>query len=131
MSWTLTFLVDSKEDFNAFMDAFLSFVEMLLPVVLPALTHFVNFIFTCSEFPSRWKCAVVLPIPKVSSPAGFLIFVPRGILMRRRLCSAHICLTGRSLMVNILRSGALNMVFRRVLYLASFCLFHLLMMFLV
>jgi hypothetical protein len=44
---------------------------MLLPVVLPALTHFFKFIFTCSEFPSKWKCAVVLPIPKVSNPAGF------------------------------------------------------------
>jgi hypothetical protein len=64
--------VDSKDVFDAFMaiklDAScldgipLSFVKMLLPVVLPALTHLFNFIFTCSEFPPRWKCAVVLPI---------------------------------------------------------------------
>jgi cell division protein FtsL len=33
--------------------------------------------------------------------------------------------------VNILRSQALNMVFLRVLFFAHFCLFHLLMMFLV
>jgi hypothetical protein len=30
-----------------------SFVKMLLPVVLPALTNLFNFIFTCSEFPFR------------------------------------------------------------------------------
>jgi hypothetical protein len=33
----------------------LTFAKMLLPVVLPALTHLFNFIFTFSEFPSRWK----------------------------------------------------------------------------
>jgi hypothetical protein len=78
--------VDSKDVFDTFMAVKLeasgldgiplSFVKMLLPVVLPALTHLFNFIFTCSEFPSRWKCAVVLPIPKVSNPAGFSDFRP-------------------------------------------------------
>jgi hypothetical protein len=56
-------MVDSKDVFDAFMavksDASvldgipLSFVKMLLPVVLPALTNLFNFIFNCSEFPSR------------------------------------------------------------------------------
>jgi hypothetical protein len=51
--------VDSKNVFDAFMavksDASgldgipLSFVKILLPVVLPALTHLFDFIFTCSE----------------------------------------------------------------------------------
>jgi hypothetical protein len=58
----------------------LLFVKMLLPMVLPALTHLFNFIFTCSEFPSRWKCAVVLSIPKVSNPAGFSDFRPISLL---------------------------------------------------
>jgi hypothetical protein len=73
--------VDSKNVFDAFMavksDASgldgipLSFDKMLLLVVMPALTHLFNFIFTCSEFPSRWKYAVLFPIPKISSPTGF------------------------------------------------------------
>jgi hypothetical protein len=28
----------------------MSFVGVLLPVILPALTHIYNYIFTCSEF---------------------------------------------------------------------------------
>jgi hypothetical protein len=81
------FTVDSKDIFDAFMAVKSnasgpdgipqSFVKLLLPVVLPALTLLFNFFFTCSELPSRWKCAVVLPIPKVSNPVGFLIFVRR------------------------------------------------------
>jgi hypothetical protein len=63
--------IASKDVFDAF---------MLLPVVLPALTHLFNFIFTRSEFPSRWKCAVVLPIPKVSYPSDFSDFRPISLL---------------------------------------------------
>jgi hypothetical protein len=58
--------VDSKVVFDAFMAVKLnacgldgiplSFVKMLLPVILPALTQLANFIFTCSEFSSRWQC---------------------------------------------------------------------------
>jgi hypothetical protein len=74
--------VDSKNVFDAFvsvkLDASsldgipLSFVEMLLPVVLLALTHLFNFIFTCCEFPSRWKVHCCVTNPESFLPCGFL-----------------------------------------------------------
>jgi hypothetical protein len=69
---------------------------MLLQVVLPALTHLFNFIFTCSEFSSRWKCAVVLPVPKVSKSAGFSNFRPIGLLP----CLSKVC--------EVLMAGQMN-----------------------
>jgi hypothetical protein len=55
--------VESKDAFDTFMAVKsdpssldgvpLSFVKKLLSVILPALTHFFNYIFTCSEFPCR------------------------------------------------------------------------------
>jgi hypothetical protein len=65
----------------------LSFVKTLLSVVLPALTHLFHFLFTCSNFTSRWKCAVVLPIPKISNPAGFSDFRPISLLP----CLSKVC----------------------------------------
>jgi hypothetical protein len=49
----------------------LSFIKLLLHVVLLVLTHFFNHIFVSSEFPEKWKNSVVLPIPKIGSPAKF------------------------------------------------------------
>jgi hypothetical protein len=46
----------------------LSFIKSLLPVWLSTLTHVLNHIFTCLEFPVRWGASVVLPIPKVAVP---------------------------------------------------------------
>jgi hypothetical protein len=34
--------------------------------ILPLLTHLYNFIITSSSYPSIWKTAVVLPLPKTS-----------------------------------------------------------------
>jgi hypothetical protein len=55
----------------------LSFIKLLLPVVLPVLTH----IFVISEFPGKWKTSVVLPISKVSSPAKFSHYRPISLLV--------------------------------------------------
>jgi hypothetical protein len=60
----------------------LPFKKLLLPVVLPVLTHIFNHIFVSSEFPRKWKISVVLPIPKVSSPAKFSDYRP----INRQLC---------------------------------------------
>jgi hypothetical protein len=54
----------------------LLFINLLLPVVLPVLTHNFNHIFVSSEFPGKWKTSVVLPILKVSSPAKFFDYRP-------------------------------------------------------
>jgi hypothetical protein len=47
-----------KSDASGVDEIPLSFVKMLLPVVLPTLTHLFNFIFTCSEFRSRRKSEI-------------------------------------------------------------------------
>jgi hypothetical protein len=69
---------------------------MLLPVVLPALPHLFNFTFSCFEFPSRWKCAAMLPISKVSNPAGFSDFRPITLLP----CLSKVC--------EVLMAGQMN-----------------------
>jgi hypothetical protein len=53
----------------------LSFIKLLLPVVLPVLTHIFNHIFVSSEFPEKKKTSVVLPIPKIGSPAKFSDYI--------------------------------------------------------
>jgi hypothetical protein len=40
------------------------------------LTHTFNHILVSSEFPGKWKTSVVLPIPKVRSPAKFSYYRP-------------------------------------------------------
>jgi hypothetical protein len=59
------------------------------------LTHFF-FIFTCSEFPFRWKCAVVLPVSKLSYPGGFSDFRPSSHLS----CLSKVC--------EVLMAGQMN-----------------------
>jgi hypothetical protein len=54
----------------------LSFVRVLLPVILPALTYIYNYIFTFSEFPHQWKTSVVLPFPKKANPSNVYDFRP-------------------------------------------------------
>jgi small basic protein len=47
---------------------------------LGTLTHFFNHIFTCSEFPAKWRVSVVLPIPKVAVPVKFSDYRPISLL---------------------------------------------------
>jgi hypothetical protein len=75
----------------------LSFIKLLLPV----LTLIFNHIFVISEFPGKWKTSVVMPIPKVSSPAKFSDYRPISllvclskvfeVLMARLMMKRHIC----------------------------------------
>lgn len=44
----------------------LSFIKLILPVVLPTITHIYNFILTTSNFPTVWKSALVVPVHKKS-----------------------------------------------------------------
>jgi hypothetical protein len=54
----------------------LSYKKLLLPVVLSVLTHISYHNFVSLKFPGKWKTSVVLPIPKVSSPAKFSVYGP-------------------------------------------------------
>jgi hypothetical protein len=60
---------------------FLSFIKLVLPVVLHVLIHIFNHIFVSSKFPGKWKTSVVLPIPKVSSPAIFFYYRPISLIV--------------------------------------------------
>lgn len=58
----------------------LKFVKLILPVILPFLTHLFNFSLTSSTFPTQWKTAKLIPIPKISSPSSTSDFRPISIL---------------------------------------------------
>jgi hypothetical protein len=51
---------------------------------VPLLTHIFNHIFVSSEVPVKWKTSVVLPIPKVTSPAKFSDGSANGETFRRQ-----------------------------------------------
>lgn len=58
----------------------IKFIKLLIPVILPILTHVLNFALTSSCFPSSWKIAHILPIPKTNSPKDLNDFRPISIL---------------------------------------------------
>lgn len=58
-------------------------LQMLLPilnVLVPVILHLVNYSLFTSSFPSAWKKAHVLPLPKVSNPSSVTQFRPISIL---------------------------------------------------
>ena len=55
-------------------------VKILLPVILPYLTHIFNYIITTCSFPESWKTAIITPIPKVTSPSDISDFRPISML---------------------------------------------------
>ncbi|KAJ0179958.1 hypothetical protein K1T71_004549 [Dendrolimus kikuchii] len=57
--------------------------NMILPIldiVLPIITHILNFSISNGSFPKIWKEALVTPIPKKSNPSSFSDFRPISIL---------------------------------------------------
>ena len=57
-----------------------SFIKLCLPALLPALDHLFNFSLQNSIFPSTWKMANILPIPKVRNPKEAKDYRPISIL---------------------------------------------------
>jgi len=58
------------------------FLKLLLPTLLPYITHIFNNILTKSVFPSNWKKAKVLPLPKTSGdlrPISILPFLSKAL----------------------------------------------------
>jgi hypothetical protein len=49
---------------------FLRFLRLLLPLILPCVTHMFNKVLTCSIFSEAWKRFKILPVPKMSSSGG-------------------------------------------------------------
>lgn len=56
------------------------FIKLILPYILPYITHLYNTVLTSSNFPASWKSAKVIPIPKVSNPKGPNDYRPISIL---------------------------------------------------
>lgn len=52
----------------------------ILPLLLPILTHIFNFSIRTSSFPSAWKQAIIIPLPKTSKPSSVSHFRPISIL---------------------------------------------------
>lgn len=55
-------------------------LKLTLPHTLPYITHIINCCFETSVYPQRWKSAIVLPLPKVSSPVRYDELRPISIL---------------------------------------------------
>lgn len=56
------------------------FIFLLLPVIQPFLLHLFNSIITTCVFPSAWKHAIIIPVPKNNSPQSIQHFRPIGLL---------------------------------------------------
>lgn len=57
--------------------------NLLIPIIhiiIPPVTHIINFSLSSSTFPSQWKKAYVLPTPKKTSPVTYTDFRPISIL---------------------------------------------------
>ena len=55
-------------------------LKLLLPQALPYVTHIINSCIECEFFPSEWKDATVLPLPKVENPVSYKDLRPISIL---------------------------------------------------
>lgn len=58
----------------------LKFIKIILPLLLPYLTHIFNYILTSSKFPTIWKLAKLIPIGKKTSPTTPKDYRPISIL---------------------------------------------------
>lgn len=55
-------------------------VSLILPSLLPVLTYIFNHSFSCCSFPSVWKQAHIIPLPKTNNPTSLSHFRPISIL---------------------------------------------------
>lgn len=56
------------------------FLRIILPLILPHITHLINTIITTSSFPVKWKLAKIIPIPKSNTeyrPIAILSFLSK------------------------------------------------------
>lgn len=58
----------------------LKFIKICLPVILPVLVHVFNYSLQNGVFPSLWKLANIIPVPKVSHPKSCKDYRPVSIL---------------------------------------------------
>jgi hypothetical protein len=64
-SMTVTIIVIvATSDLNSHLITLMTFLRILLPQVLPYITHIFNTILTTSKFPMAWKISKIVPIAK-------------------------------------------------------------------
>jgi hypothetical protein len=56
------------------------FIKLLMPYILPYITHIFNTILTTSKFPTTWKTSKIMPIAKNNDPATLSDYRPVSIL---------------------------------------------------
>jgi Reverse transcriptase (RNA-dependent DNA polymerase) len=56
------------------------FIKILLPLILPYITHIFNTILTTSKFPETWKTSKIMPIAKNNNPESLADYRPISIL---------------------------------------------------
>lgn len=67
------------------------FFKLLLPLLLPFVTHIFNFIIMSSTFPTKWKHAKIIPIPKSDKeyrPIAILCYLSKVL---EKLLNSQIC----------------------------------------
>lgn len=82
------------------------FLKILLPLLLPLITFVFNKILTSSQFPSNWKIAKIIPIPKKGSdyrPIAILPFLSKA--FERIMHNQIICFLDRNRKLSDLQSG--------------------------
>ncbi|KAK3912816.1 LINE-1 retrotransposable element ORF2 protein, partial [Frankliniella fusca] len=74
----------------------ISFLRLCLPALLPVLDHIFNFSLQNGLFPSMWKLANIIPIPKIKNPVECKDYRPVSILcvlgkILEKIVHAQVC----------------------------------------
>jgi hypothetical protein len=56
------------------------FIKLLMPIILPYITHIFNMILITSKFPTAWKTSKIMPIAKNNDTATLSDYRPISIL---------------------------------------------------
>jgi Reverse transcriptase (RNA-dependent DNA polymerase) len=84
----------------------LKFIKLILPLILPCITHIYNTILTTSMFPKSWKISKVIPIAKLKNPSSPGDYRPISILPS--LSKALEILMKDQILSFVIRFGLLN-----------------------
>lgn len=76
----LTYFSEIKTDAMGFDNIPTKFFRILLPYILPYITHIVNYCIISAYFPTIWKTAIITPVPKVQNPVALHEYRPISIL---------------------------------------------------
>ncbi|KAF2897831.1 hypothetical protein ILUMI_08345 [Ignelater luminosus] len=58
----------------------ITLLKMCCPHILPYITHIINVFLETSTFPTAWKKAVIVPLPKISEPTSYKDLRPISLL---------------------------------------------------